>query len=422
MAGFLLVGRAQSTGGLMRGSSGVGVALCVGVLLGGGSAAVAQDTVIVSGRFLSGVRDPGADLGPAPVELTWPLAGGGRFAALGNQVVDLHTGQRHTFSAPGTIIAVDAVRPRVFFRHTAPHQAGIAEIDLRTGASRTLRVLGADEALSPDQVRYAADGDRLFLDLSPAVSSPLTPVPHPVAVIDGTSGALIASFTVSAPSPVAWLVTPEGDRAYVGGVSGFAPGPLTMVNVATGAQATFAPANRPLFWDELNEHLIARGGDGFVLTRDLVPLGQAALPVCVALGTSPHTGRLYVVEALPYTAQDVTRLTVLDSRTFAGLAGRSWPGLACNVTVLSAPGPPRDLRATVSGHDVSLDWVNVGAAAGFVLEAGIAPGRTDLRVFLGPESHTAFTSVPSGTYYLRLRGGNAFGGGRPSVEIRVVVP
>ena len=52
----------------------------------------------------------------------------------------------------------------------------------------------------------------------------------------------------------------------------------------------------------------------------------------------------------------------------------------------------------------------------------VAPGRTDLSVYLGPDSHTAFAGVPSGTYYLRLRGGNEFGGGRPSQEIRLVVP
>jgi hypothetical protein len=57
-----------------------------------------------------------------------------------------------------------------------------------------------------------------------------------------------------------------------------------------------------------------------------------------------------------------------------------------------------------------------------VLDVGFSPGRTDLQVYLGPDSHTAFANVPSGTYSLRLRGGNEFGGGRPSAELKVVVP
>ena len=56
-----------------------------------------------------------------------------------------------------------------------------------------------------------------------------------------------------------------------------------------------------------------------------------------------------------------------------------------------------------------------------VQDVGLAPGRTDLSVYLGPDSHTSFAGVPSGTYYLRLRGGNEFGGGRPSAEIVMVV-
>jgi len=57
-----------------------------------------------------------------------------------------------------------------------------------------------------------------------------------------------------------------------------------------------------------------------------------------------------------------------------------------------------------------------------VLDIGLAPGRTDLSVLLGPDSRASFAAVPPGVYYLRLRGGNEFGGGRPSSEIRVVVP
>ena len=57
-----------------------------------------------------------------------------------------------------------------------------------------------------------------------------------------------------------------------------------------------------------------------------------------------------------------------------------------------------------------------------MLDAGLAPGRTDLQVRLGADPRVTFAGVPSGVYYLRVRGGNEFGGGRPSDELRLVVP
>jgi hypothetical protein len=61
------------------------------------------------------------------------------------------------------------------------------------------------------------------------------------------------------------------------------------------------------------------------------------------------------------------------------------------------------------------------AVGNFGQDLGFAPGRTDLRVFLGPDARTTFSGVPPGTYYLRLRGGNDIGGGRASAETVLVV-
>ena len=88
----------------------------------------------------------------------------------------------------------------------------------------------------------------------------------------------------------------------------------------------------------------------------------------------------------------------------------------------TAPGAPNNLRAAVSGRDLTLAWENIGAASGFILEAGFAPGRPALSVHLGPDSTGSFANVPPGTYYVRLRGFNEFGGGRPSNEIRLDIP
>jgi len=89
---------------------------------------------------------------------------------------------------------------------------------------------------------------------------------------------------------------------------------------------------------------------------------------------------------------------------------------------VTAPGPPRHLQAEVTVHAVALNWTNVGAASQFVVDIGLAPGRTEPSVFIGGgDPRASFSDVPPGTYYVRVRGGNLMGGGRPSQEIAVTV-
>ena len=71
---------------------------------------------------------------------------------------------------------------------------------------------------------------------------------------------------------------------------------------------------------------------------------------------------------------------------------------------------------------MTLAWTNVGEASNFVLDAGLAPGRTDLTFSIGASSPVVFPNVPSGTYYLRVRGTNAFGVSQPSNEVVLAVP
>ncbi len=72
---------------------------------------------------------------------------------------------------------------------------------------------------------------------------------------------------------------------------------------------------------------------------------------------------------------------------------------------------------------MTLAWTNIGAASEFVVEPGLAPGRADPAFYLhSAERIIQFANVPTGTYYLRIRGGNLIGGGRASGEIAVTVP
>jgi predicted phage tail protein len=91
----------------------------------------------------------------------------------------------------------------------------------------------------------------------------------------------------------------------------------------------------------------------------------------------------------------------------------------------TAPGAPTGLASSVAGSTVSLRWsAGSGLTQSFLLEAGSVPGLANLaRLDLGQPA-TTFTAanVPSGTYYLRVRGTNPCGTSGPSNEIVAVVP
>ena len=88
------------------------------------------------------------------------------------------------------------------------------------------------------------------------------------------------------------------------------------------------------------------------------------------------------------------------------------------------PSAPYYLGAIVDGSTVMLSWTAPSEpVTGFLLEAGTAPGRTDLAMLpLGPTPAISISSVPPGRYFVRVRGINDAGVGSPSGDLVVVVP
>lgn len=88
------------------------------------------------------------------------------------------------------------------------------------------------------------------------------------------------------------------------------------------------------------------------------------------------------------------------------------------------PAAPRSLTATVSGPSVTLAWLTGpgGTAVTYYrLSAGSAAGLSNLASAALPLlPRTLSTTVPPGTYYVRIAAGNAAGLGPPSNEIAVV--
>ena len=83
--------------------------------------------------------------------------------------------------------------------------------------------------------------------------------------------------------------------------------------------------------------------------------------------------------------------------------------------------PTRQLVSRGSSGDVNLSWSapSGGPPAGYVIEAGSAPGLTDL-ASLNVGNVTSFTTTaPPGVYYVRVRAVNDWGTSAPSNEVVV---
>ena len=98
--------------------------------------------------------------------------------------------------------------------------------------------------------------------------------------------------------------------------------------------------------------------------------------------------------------------------------------LAFSSAVLAIPSSPTNLIAAVSGSTVALVWTagTGGVVTDYRLEAGTAPGLSNVASSLvGPMTGFTATSVPAGTYYVRVRAVAADGESASSNEVIVNV-
>ena len=80
----------------------------------------------------------------------------------------------------------------------------------------------------------------------------------------------------------------------------------------------------------------------------------------------------------------------------------------------------------MDGSTVTLNWTtpSFGTPTGYIIEAGSAPGLSNLAVANTGNANTTatFGGVPPGTYYVRLRAVNAQGASVVSNQRTIIVP
>jgi hypothetical protein len=96
-----------------------------------------------------------------------------------------------------------------------------------------------------------------------------------------------------------------------------------------------------------------------------------------------------------------------------------------------APRHHLKLRTVVAGRRLGLFWTpldpevvaddDAQAPVAYAIEAGTAPGAADIGVLPMGRAAQFITNAPPGVYYVRVRAGNACGGGLASNEARLVV-
>ena len=88
------------------------------------------------------------------------------------------------------------------------------------------------------------------------------------------------------------------------------------------------------------------------------------------------------------------------------------------------PNAPTNLTSSVFGTFVTLNWTapaGVCPAAAYVVQAGSAPGLTDITVINVGNATALSVSAPPGVYYVRVVALNGFGGSIASNEVVITV-
>ena len=281
----------------------------------------------------------------------------------------------------------------------------------------------------PSSFEISDSGNRLLVSCAPRVLGES----EPMRVIDSDTGTVVGTLP---PDGSHAVLSRDGTEAYDLVWRWGPPTRYRRFDVATGRllmERTVGLAS-----DSPDDIAIdPRSGRLFVTDDQFIQVldGQTLAPITrVAIGRSPRIAffrdRPLAVVVTNFDTPDFrfgARISLLDTDTFAFTFHGEIRGHGMPLSVAIAPLPPAlTLTAHVSGRQVSLAWErtdHVGLATSHVLEVTTTPGGSPSELSLaGGASHLSINDVPSGTYYVRIRGVNATGSGPRSNEVVILVP
>ena len=346
--------------------------------------------------------------------------GGPYGSTIGSAAFDLATRQRLEFNAALQFVSgtqyLATTRDRVLTTsrfYYPPRAFGVAWLDPVSGAVQS-------EVRMPFQTTHAGGGGDMVVV---GGQDDTTGLPRLGALDAGTGQPTGWSPRLDGPpAPTrhfsAIVVQPDlvaigGALSYVGGrqVANLAvfpvttprpPPPTAIAARVTGFTATVSwlPGGAP----RPDAYVVEAGSSSGAVDIGVFPVGTAT-----TVSGSLSAGRYFV------------RVKGIG----AGGTSQASSEVILDLPVLAAPpGAPSTLTGSVTAGVVTLQWNPAsGNATTYVVEAGTAPGLTNLARFATGHLDTWLSAAPpSGTYVVRVRAENAFGSSGPSNEITIVVP
>ena len=238
-------------------------------------------------------------------------------------------------------------------------------------------------------------------------------------------GHIAVTAPVATPSLFVPGVNPGTYFLRVRGVNAFGVGPASAeftLTINANGSSTPLPPTSLVAWTSASR-----------LTATWVGPAAGPTPTSFVLEAGSATGASNIgvieVPATAFTFESVPPgFYFLRVRSkFGGVLSATTAEAMINVgNVPAPPSPPQALSSSVVGATVTFTWAApaIGTPTSYVLEAGSAPGLSNLAVFDTGTTATMLVvpGVPPGAYYVRLRARNAQGNGVSSTERLVVVP
>lgn len=311
----------------------------------------------------------------------------------------------------------------------ATNEGVFFEVDPRSGRTRRIGAFGRGLESSGD-LAFAPDGT-LFATVRGMSSDSL-------AVVDQATGRATLLGALGYPEVWGLAFAPDG-LLYASAYATDTNATLLRIDIAARTLTPVPVAG-------------ARGltGLGAIATgaRALESPGDLRATVTgqtVALDWTPVSGATsYVLEVGGSTGRaDIAVVDVGDVVRFSAVApngtyvvrvrarrGAETSGPSPEATVLVGatcprPAAPGALTSARVGSQLTLQWSGSSDAAGYILEAGTAPGLTNVATIATGRATSlavSLSGVPAGTYYLRVRAVSACGVGASSADASVTVP